>query len=61
MQADATECQQLPTLLGVVGQQCCVRLHGPLRWLEIVSWCTWAGALIAVYSHKCIKLTQVQT
>ena len=23
------KCQQLPTLLGVVGQQCCVRLHGP--------------------------------
>ena len=22
------KCQQLPTLLGVVGQQCCVRLHG---------------------------------
>ena len=24
------KCEQLPTLLGVVGQQCCVRLHGPL-------------------------------
>ena len=23
------KCQQLPTMLGVVGQQCCVRLHGP--------------------------------
>ena len=23
------KCQQLPTLLGVVGQQCCVHLHGP--------------------------------
>ena len=23
------KCQQLPTLLHVVGQQCCVRLHGP--------------------------------
>ena len=23
------KCQQLPILLGVVGQQCCVRLHGP--------------------------------
>ena len=23
------KCQQLPTLLGVVGQPCCVRLHGP--------------------------------
>ena len=23
------KCQQLPTLLGVVGQQCCVRLHDP--------------------------------
>ena len=23
------KCQQLPTLLGVVGQQCCVRLYGP--------------------------------
>ena len=23
------KCQQLPTLLRVVGQQCCVRLHGP--------------------------------
>ena len=23
------KCQQLPTLLGVVGQQCCARLHGP--------------------------------
>ena len=23
------KCQQLPTLLGVVGQKCCVRLHGP--------------------------------
>ena len=23
------KCQQLPTLLGVVGQQCCVRLRGP--------------------------------
>ena len=23
------KCQQLPTLLGVVGQQCCVRLHRP--------------------------------
>ena len=22
-------CQQLPTLLGVVGQQCCIRLPGP--------------------------------
>ena len=25
------KCQQLPTLLDVVGQQCCVRLHGPKR------------------------------
>ena len=24
-----SKCQQLPALLGVVGQQCCVRLHGP--------------------------------
>ena len=23
------KCQQLPTLLGVVGQQCCGRLHDP--------------------------------
>ena len=23
------KCQQLPTLLGFVGEQCCVRLHGP--------------------------------
>ena len=23
------KCQQLPIFLGVVGQQCCVRLHGP--------------------------------
>ena len=23
------KCQQLPTILAVVGQQCCVRLHGP--------------------------------
>ena len=23
------KCQQVTTLLGVVGQQCCVRLHGP--------------------------------
>ena len=23
------KCQQLPTLMGVVGQQCCVHLHGP--------------------------------
>ena len=23
------KCQQLPTILGVFGQQCCVRLHGP--------------------------------
>ena len=23
------KCQQLPRLLGVVGQQCCVCLHGP--------------------------------
>ena len=23
------KCQQLPTLLGVVGQQCCIRLHEP--------------------------------
>ena len=29
MQTDATKYQQLPTLLGVVGQQCCVRLRGP--------------------------------
>ena len=29
-QTDAgNKCQQLPTLLSVVGQQCCVRLHGP--------------------------------
>ena len=26
----SNKCQQLPTLLGVVGQQCCVRLHGPI-------------------------------
>ena len=29
------KCQQLPTLLGVVGQQCCVRLHGPLQRIKI--------------------------
>ena len=23
------KCQQLPTLLGAIGQQCCIRLHGP--------------------------------
>ena len=23
------KCQQLPTMLAVVGQQCCIRLHGP--------------------------------
>ena len=26
---ERNKCQQLPTLLGVVGQQCYVRLHGP--------------------------------
>ena len=25
----SNKCQQLPTMLGVVGQQCCVPLHGP--------------------------------
>ena len=26
---ECNKCQQIPILLGVVGQQCCVRLHGP--------------------------------
>ena len=26
------KCQQLPTFMGVVGQQCCVRLHGPKKF-----------------------------
>ena len=35
--------QQLPTLLDVVGQQCCVRLHGPKRLTGFILYATSAN------------------
>ena len=29
--------QQLPTILGVVGQQCCVRLHPTIQWVNLLN------------------------
>ena len=39
------KCQQHPTLLGVVGQQCCARLHGPKSLISF--------KLYATSSNKC--------
>ena len=40
------KCQQLPTLLGVVGQQCCVRLCGPKSLTGFKQYATRANIVV---------------
>ena len=44
--------QQLPVMLGVVGQQCCVRLHGALISLILVT-SSLRFSMVVVGTRKC--------
>ena len=52
-----TKCQQLPTLLCVVGQQCCVRLHGPKSLTGFNLYATSANIVVV----PCKRTQQVTT
>ena len=51
------KCQQLPTLLGVVGQQCCVCLHGPKSLTGFKLYATSAKIVVV----PCKRTQQVTT
>ena len=51
------KCQQLPTMLGVVGQQCCVRLHGSKSLTGFKLYATSANTLVV----PCKQTQQVTT
>ena len=51
------KCQQLPTMLGVVGQQCCVRLHGPKSLTGFKLYRTSANIVVV----SCKRTQQVTT
>ena len=51
------KCQQLPTLLGVVSQQCCVRLHGPKSLTGFKLYATRANIVVV----PCKRTQQVTT
>ena len=51
------KCQQLPTLLGVFGQQCCVRLHGPKSLTGFKLYATSANIVVV----PCKRTQQVTT
>ena len=51
------KCQQLPTLSGVVGQQCCVRLHGPKSLTGFKLYATSANIVVV----PCKRTQQVTT
>ena len=51
------KCQQLPTLLCVVGQQCCVRLHGPKSLTGFKLYATSANIVVV----PCKRTQQVTT
>ena len=51
------KCQQLPTLLGVVGQQYCVRLHGPKSLTGFKQYATSANIVVV----PCKQTQQVTT
>ena len=51
------KCQQLPTMLGVVGQQCCVRLHGPKSLTGFKLYTTSANIVVV----PCKRTQQVTT
>ena len=40
------KCQQFPTMLGVVGQQCWVRLHGPICLTDFKLYATSANIVV---------------
>ena len=46
------KCQQLPTLLGVVGQQSCVRLHGPKSLTGFKLYATSANIVVVPCKRK---------
>ena len=50
-------CQQLPTLLGLVGQQCCVRLYGPKSLTGFKLYATSANIVVV----PCKRTQQVAT
>ena len=51
------KCQQLPTLLGAVGQQCCVRLHEPKSLTSFKLYATSANIVVI----PCKRTQQVTT
>ena len=51
------KCQQLPKLLGVVGQHCCVRLHGPKSLTGFKLYATSANIVVV----PCKRTQQVTT
>ena len=51
------KCQQLPTLLGVVGLQCCARLHGPKSLTGFKLYATSANIVVV----PCKRTQQVAT
>ena len=53
----SNKCQQLPTMLGVVGQQCCVRLHGPKSLTGFKLYTTSAN----IFVIPCKRTQQVTT
>ena len=52
------KCQQLPTLLGVVGQQCCIRLHGPKSLTSFKLYATSTATLLWFHANGRNKLQQ---
>ena len=50
-------CQQLPTLLVIVGQQCCVRLQGPKSLTGFELYATSANIVVV----PCKRAQQVTT
>ena len=54
------KCQQLPTLLGVVGQQCCVCLHGP-KSLTVLNYTQQVPTSAKIVVVPCKRTQQVTT
>ena len=51
------KCQQLPTMLGVVGHQCCIRLHGSKSLTGFKLYATSANTVVV----PCKQTQQVTT
>ena len=54
---ERNKCQQLPTLFGVVGKQCCVRLHRPKSLTSFKLYATSADIVVV----PCKRTQQVTT